>query len=294
MTNGRLMGTKGQSGQAFILVLIALALGSMIVTPTLNYVVTGLTDVRIAEEHLLEQYTADAGVEFAMWQLKYDIDGMASGLNPENPSSNTTVSVNGVEIPIQTSITQSSVGEDWPLPIPASVQGVHLDAALVIEPPYFSPDEETAYFKHRVYMYNSGSSAVHLKAVFQQLDPQFAYLEGSYTGPEADLTMDYIGDQWELYFDFASPLPGLSENEATFISFTVTADGDISDNYSSNGWVEYAAFEGEEGALFEGEYTLTTIGHYYDITVTSGSYTILANVGVTEEGEVILRSYQFQ
>jgi len=143
-------------------------------------------------------------------------------------------------------------------------------------------------------MYNSGSSSVFMKAVFQQLDSDFVYVGGSYEGPEADLTTEYVSDHLELYFDFTSPLPGLSENEATFIAFTASVSGEVSDNYSSSGWVEYAAFEAGEGAMFEGDYTPTNVGQYYDITITSGSYIILANVGITESGEVIIRSYQVQ
>ena len=62
MENRKLEGREGQRGSALILVLIALALGSMLITPTLGYVSTGLAEARISEELLLEQYAADAAV----------------------------------------------------------------------------------------------------------------------------------------------------------------------------------------------------------------------------------------
>jgi len=56
--------------------------------------------------------------------------------------------------------------------------------------------------------------------------------------------------------------------------------------------VTYAGFE-EEGVVYSGESGIASFG-LYDITVTVGSYTYLVNVGITEEGEIILRSWQLQ
>jgi len=295
MENRKVEDTKRQRGQALILVLIALAVGSLLITPTLNYVYTGLIEARVSKESLLKHYATDAAVEYSLWQLKYNVDGLTDQLNPENPSSNTTITVNGIEVPITTEITQSPLGETWPFPVPVSEDGIHLTTALVIKAPYLPGDGETAYFKHLVYMYNSGSSAVHLKAIFQRLDPRLSYVAGTYEGPAADLTKTYVDDHWELYFDLTSPLPKLEVQEATFISFTASTNEEVGeDTYSGSGWVNYAGFEAEEGELFSGEYAPTNLGVYYDITANTGSYTILVNVGITEEGELILRSYQIQ
>ncbi|MFC1995435.1 hypothetical protein ACFLVM_00970 [Chloroflexota bacterium] len=291
--NTKLGGKNGQRGQALILVLIALAVGSLLVTPTLNYVSAGLLDIRVSKERLLEHYTADAAVEYTMWQLQYNIDGLTDQLDPENPSSSTSITVNGIEVPIITEITQSPIGDTWPFPVPSSTQGVHLSTALVIEAPIF-PGGAT-HFVHKVYMYNSGTSEVHLKAIFQRLDPRLTYVAESYGGHSADLTETYVDDHWELNFDLSEPLPKLGEQEATFIIFTASTDEYIEgDTYSGSGYVTYAGFQSEEGEMFEGEYTPTNIGECYDITVTSGSYTILVNVGITEEGEIIIQSYTIQ
>lgn len=293
MANRNLEGRGRQRGQALILVLIALAFGSLLITPTLNYVSTGLLEIRVAEDLLLRQYATDAAVEYSLWQLKYD--GLTDQLNPENPSDNTTIIINDIEVPIITEITQSPLGEDWPFPVPESQSGIYLDAALAIQPPFWSEDGQTAYFPHVIYMYNSGDSAVHPNSLLQQLDPRFTYVEGSWDGFDADLTETYVDDHWELYFEFAEPLPKLDEGQATFVSFLVSTDGEIGDDtYTSSGSVGYSAFEAEEGDIFFGEYSPSTIGYYYDITAGGGSYTILVNVGITEEGDIIIYSYQFQ
>jgi len=287
---------RRQRGAALILVLLALALGSLLITPTLNYVYTGLIETRVSEKLLLQQYAADAGVEYSLWQLKYDL---TDPLNPENPSANTTITVNDMEVPVTIEITQSPLGDVWPFPVPASHQGIHLSAALIIEGPYLpSVNSPKVCLRHVVYMYNSGTSEVHIKAVFQQLDPSFTYVESSYVGPTATRTKSYADDHWELHFNFESPLPKLKPERATFISFVASTIGDIEEisqnTYSGSGWVEYAGFEAEEGAIFSGDYDPKNFGQYYDITVTSGSYTLLVSVGITEEGEIVIRSWQLQ
>lgn len=295
MVNRKLKDTKNQRGMAFVLVLISLAFGSLLIVPTLRYVYTGLTQTSLSEEVLLEQYAGDAAVEYSLWQLKYDVDGLIDQLNPENPSVDTSITVNGMEVPITTGITQSPLGDTWPFPIPLSQQGIHLTTALVIEPPFFSEDGQIAYFPHVVYILNSGTSALHMKSVFQQLDPRLTYLPGSYGGPDADLTETYVNDHWELYIDFTEPLPKVEAQDATFISFVASTTEEIGDDtFEGSGWVTYAAFGAEETELFEGEYGLGSLGSYYDITATVGSYSVQVTVGITGEGEIVILSYQIQ
>jgi len=288
-------GRSGQRGQALILVLIALALGSLLITPTLGYVSTGLIGSRISEEQLLEQYAADAAIENALWQLQYNVDGMTDQLNYENPSYDTAITVNGIEVPINISITQSPLGEDWPFPVPASQSGIYLDTALDIKSPFPSDDGQTTYFSHVVYMCNSGDSVVHPNSMLQRLDPRFTYVEGSYDGFAADIIITYVDGHQELYFDFHTPLPTIVEGQATFVSFLVSTDEEIVDNtFSSSGSVGYAAFDAKEGEIFFGEYSPSTIGYYYDIEANVGACTILVNVGITDGGGLIILSYQFQ
>ena len=293
--NRKLKDTKNQRGYALILVLIALTFGSLLIVPTLNYVYSGLTQTNLSGEMLVQQYAADSAVEYSLWQLNYNVDDLTGQLNPENPSIDTSITVNGMEIPITMGITQSPLGDTWPFPVPVSQQGIHLTTALVIQSPYFSDDGQIAYFPHVVYMLNSGSSALHMKAVFQQLDPRLTYVPGSYSGPDANLTETYVDDHWELHFDFTEPLPMLEAQDATFISFVASTDEEIGENtYGGSGYVTYAAFGAEEEELFDGEYGPGSIGCYYDITATAGSCTITVNVGINEEGELVIRSWQVQ
>ena len=67
---------RGEKGQAFILVLIFLLLGSLIITPLLSYMSTGLKTSHVYEEGNFELYAADAGVEDALWSIKNDVSGL--------------------------------------------------------------------------------------------------------------------------------------------------------------------------------------------------------------------------
>ena len=293
MTNKKLEGMNSQRGQALILVLIALALGSLLITPTLNYVSTGLLETRVSEKQLLEQYAADAAVEYGLWQLKYNVDGLADQLGPESPSSNTSITVNGMDIPITTEISQSLQDDTGSFPVLPSESGIHLAVALQIIPPSWSSSGQIAYLTHVVYIYNYGTSAAHLKTVSQELDPGLLYVEGSYEGPVADLTTTAVNDHWELYFEFTEPLPKLEAQETIIITFIASAGEDMGEhNYLGSGYVTYAGFE-EEGVVYSGGSGIASFG-LYDITVTIGSYTYLVNVGITEEGEIVLRSWQLQ
>jgi len=276
------------------MVLLVLALGSLLITPMLNYVSTGLTGVRISEDLLFRQYAADAAVEYSLWQLKYNVDGLTEGLDPENPSSNTTITVNGIEVPIITEISMSPDSENGTFTVLATESGIHVGAALTILPSVWCGSGQKEYVTHLVYIYNYGTSAAHLKSVLQQLDPSLMYVEGSYEGPSATLTKTNVGDHWELYFDFTQPLPKLNSEDIMLISFIAWTRKNMGEHeFSGSGQVTYAAFNTDEVASYSGESGLGAVG-LYDITVNVGGYTVLVNVGITEEGELIIRSWQIQ
>ncbi len=74
---------KRQKGQAFILVLILLALGTLIAVPTLKLSTTALRSQRITENALTEQYNADSAVQDALYQLLSQFMG---DFTPSNPT----------------------------------------------------------------------------------------------------------------------------------------------------------------------------------------------------------------
>jgi hypothetical protein len=63
---------SGQSGQALILVLAFLLLGSLTIMPALAHISTALKSGTAYENKTREYYAADAGIEDGIWQIKYD------------------------------------------------------------------------------------------------------------------------------------------------------------------------------------------------------------------------------
>ncbi|MBA7695515.1 hypothetical protein ES703_104143 [subsurface metagenome] len=62
---------RDEKGQALILVLILLLVAGVIIAPLLAFMSTGLITQRQQEQRTLELYAADAGVEDALWKIKY-------------------------------------------------------------------------------------------------------------------------------------------------------------------------------------------------------------------------------
>ena len=63
---------KGESGQTFVAVLILLVVGGLMLPPLLGLVDTSAMTEDVRESILHEFYTADSGVEDALWQIKAD------------------------------------------------------------------------------------------------------------------------------------------------------------------------------------------------------------------------------
>lgn len=61
-----------ESGQALILVLALLVLGSLTIAPVLSHVGTALKTGEVYKVKTEKFYAADAGIEDAIWQIKYD------------------------------------------------------------------------------------------------------------------------------------------------------------------------------------------------------------------------------
>lgn len=79
-----------QAGQALIYVAIAVALVGVVIAPMLRFVYTGHQAVQEREQRMLELYSADAGIEDAMYQIKHNLPGVGDlsygdSYDPETP-----------------------------------------------------------------------------------------------------------------------------------------------------------------------------------------------------------------
>ncbi len=74
---------KRQRGQAFILVLILLAVGGLLIMPALNLASTGLKSRMVQHTNLMEYYAADGAQEYSLWLLT-DPEFVADLINSED------------------------------------------------------------------------------------------------------------------------------------------------------------------------------------------------------------------
>ena len=66
---GANLQSQSESGRALVIALVALAVGVLLVTGFLYYVSTSQLATRAAHEQTTDRYSADAGVEHAIWRL---------------------------------------------------------------------------------------------------------------------------------------------------------------------------------------------------------------------------------
>ncbi|MGD0795153.1 MAG: hypothetical protein ABR958_06160 [Dehalococcoidales bacterium] len=90
----------GEKGQALPMVLIAIALGALVIPPFLNHTGASLIGSRIYAQGLAAQYATDSGAEHAIWNLKYG--GLSNNLTlvGDNVSYALGESVNGLSVNI--------------------------------------------------------------------------------------------------------------------------------------------------------------------------------------------------
>jgi len=123
---------SGESGQAFLIVLIFLMLGSLTLVPTLVHISTALKTGEIYEESTNAIYAADSGIEDAIWQIKYDRLGVLFG-DTENYAyifgANCTYSLDD---PINDFTTEVTIENVW-LPTVPNPYASPADAKAVIE-----------------------------------------------------------------------------------------------------------------------------------------------------------------
>ena len=75
---------NGEKGQALVMVLALVAFGGLVIAPFLGHAGSGLVGSRLYGESISQQYSSDAGVEHAIWDLRYgDLAGQLPDLGSQ-------------------------------------------------------------------------------------------------------------------------------------------------------------------------------------------------------------------
>ena len=100
---------NSEKGQVLPLALLALSFGSLVITSFVGYTNNTLMGSRVYGEAIAEQYSADAGVEYAIWHLQKG-ESMVPGFTINNDTVTVTIENQGGQIYIITSTATSDDG----------------------------------------------------------------------------------------------------------------------------------------------------------------------------------------
>lgn len=150
-----------EKGQALILVLILLLLVSLVITPLLTLMSTGLKTSQVFEELTYELYAADAGVEYALWCIS------------NNATANSSITVGGIQVNITVKDEYSLDG------LIVTGEGGHADWLELSS--QIVPNGDNVTFTHtcNIAVKNVSNSTVMIKTVGFGLPGGFTYVNGS-------------------------------------------------------------------------------------------------------------------
>jgi len=228
---------KSEVGQVLILVLLLLLVGGLLLPPLLSLSMTGLTTGRIYETKADEIYSADSGLEHALWQIKYgELESFLTTSDPPGvpydiydfntewtytlPESlngkNVTVSLENVWIPLNLD------RPDTPYEI-EEARNIIESGKLIV---FGSSDASTC--RVNIVFYPDSVDELSIETLGIWLSPGFQYVADSSSFGQPS-TQSHAGGQvliWDFdstpFVDFPGVDPGASELRST-ITFQFTA-----------------------------------------------------------------------
>lgn len=152
----------GESGQAMLAVLALMVLGGFLVIPALNFASTSLKTTNMFEKKLDGLYAADAGVEDALWKLKY--------ATPDDlPYSYQLANVNGMSVDVTIARLTTIAGEE----IDQSGGHVNWLASTV------SVTYDVNHYNYTLSVTNNGSGNIYIEKILLDFPPGVEYVDDS-------------------------------------------------------------------------------------------------------------------
>ncbi|MFH1639843.1 MAG: hypothetical protein ABIB93_06000 [Chloroflexota bacterium] len=242
--------TKGEGGQVLIAVLIALALGAVLVSSCLGYADTSLRSRQAMAKSLKGIYAADAGIEDVLWCLDNDI-AIRSSL-PQN--------LNGMQVTMQMEEQGDYTIYAGEMVTPA----VHYTWLLVNGEMVWKKMAGAYKFTITVTWDAESSGSIQLFSVGTRLPCGFTYQPASAALFGGNLSTSEPTDELDgsgahmLNWVFSPPRPTVTESDPTRTQvYYVTGEGDTDEHYS------WAVAQSSIGIVSEFS------GTFYTITATA-------------------------
>ena len=232
-----------QRGAAFILALMLVAAVGLLVTPLLYLTSSGVLATNRAGQRFMQSYAADAGVEDALWRIRYE--GVLE-LGETNAYSR-------IYNDYLTDITIAPAIDPTPMVAPELTPiepGGNMKVYEIVDPNFVEPCSEepcaaTQFIYYTIFLENYGTSNVHLDYVgtclplgfqFEQVEDvtgisfkKDASLEDDYELVWDDTDPPSCPKRWKVEWFFSPPYPNVGSGERGEIKFsaisTITAKG---------------------------------------------------------------------
>jgi hypothetical protein len=170
---------RDEKGQTMILVLILLLIGMIIITPVLNFMGTGMTSGRVYEQKIDEIYAADAGVEDALWHIRYDYIEELLGEDYDEYDYSTTYpylyDLNVNDKDVEVTVQNIWIPKDIAVPSPSEARQIIKDEKLLIIG--YPSSTESTYEVKIVYYWDTTQErdALKVETIGLWLSPGFEY-----------------------------------------------------------------------------------------------------------------------
>jgi hypothetical protein len=127
---------KGERGYVYILVLCFLVIGALMIPVLLGYMGTGLKSGQVFERKADELYATDAGVDDAIWKIKYGKVSELSDPTPYDPYDYTTEWPYELADELNDQTVSVTISNNWvpaisPIPTPSKAQEI-IDARKLL------------------------------------------------------------------------------------------------------------------------------------------------------------------
>ncbi|MBA7616721.1 hypothetical protein ES703_24019 [subsurface metagenome] len=279
---------NSEKGQAVLLALIALGIGALVTAPFLGHASSSLIGSRIYGQAIAERYSADAGVEHAIWRLKYEPD-FADSLTAESPTANYSITINNMTNNITVTRIEDAFPPEPPPP-PEGPQAWRIQIAKSVEP-NSAPVGEPETFTYTIYIENVGTSTVHIVEIGDLLPIGFIYETGTSSGVTFEEPIKKLeGGQQELVWGFSEESrPSVDGGETVTQVFQATATPE-EDIYWNTAWVTLDPTS--IGTIGTGSSAPVGGGgcspYVYDLVSTAAGTTIHAQASIGDTGVSIL------
>lgn len=222
-----------QQGQAMIMTVGFLFVGTALVTGALLLASSTSISSRLSFGNLLSQYAAIGGSEHIIYRLMYE-EGYAENLTSGVPSQY-TITISGRQV----TVTVLKLANPPPPPdIPPVEKGREFHVSKGVTPTSADPYVPTTY-TYTITITNRDSEPHELKSIRDRLPSEFSYVSGSSSGiTSQEPILDGGALKWNLGPGFVNFQP-LESRAQTFQAQASVSQG----NYGNEAWVEPGTFK---------------------------------------------------